>query len=285
MKTELYTIKTLSNLHVGSGDINFDVIDNQVQKDSTTKLPIINSSSLKGAFREHFAEFESKENEDGSFSRVKKADSNMVKYIFGGVNNESNAQAGAYSFFEASLLTRPVRSNVKPFYNATSPQVIKNLLEIIEAFNIVFDEELKSELEKLSNLNPETSFIFENLNNVYLEDEKAISNSFDTSKIASFLGENLALLNDKLFQELDLPVIARNHLDNGVSKNLWYEEVVPKQTKFTFIISKPTNIDPKDKNQKIDGFNNKFDNEINHIQIGANKSIGYGYSKITKVSK
>ncbi len=34
MKTELYKITTLSNLHVGSGDINFDVIDNQVQRDA-----------------------------------------------------------------------------------------------------------------------------------------------------------------------------------------------------------------------------------------------------------
>ncbi len=54
MKTELYKIITLSNLHVGCGDINFDVIDNQVQRDPITQLPNINSSSLKGAFREHF---------------------------------------------------------------------------------------------------------------------------------------------------------------------------------------------------------------------------------------
>ncbi len=57
MKTELYTIETLSNLHVGAGDINFGVIDNQVQRDSVTNLPNINSSSLKGAFREHFSCF------------------------------------------------------------------------------------------------------------------------------------------------------------------------------------------------------------------------------------
>ena len=270
MKTELYTIKTLSNFHVGSGDINFDVIDNQVQKDPTTNLPIINSSSLKGAFREHFA---------------KDGETNMVKYIFGGANNEENAQAGAYSFFEAQILTRPVRSNVKPFFNATSPQILKNLLETIEVFNIEFDCDLKAELEKLSKLDPKSPLIFENINNVYLEDEKATSDSFDTSKLTEFLGENIALVDDKSFQKLDLPVIARNHLENGVSKNLWYEEVVPKQTKFSFVISKPTNIDSKDKDQKIDGFENRFENEGELIQIGANKSIGYGFSKITKVSK
>jgi len=58
MKIELYTIKCLTNLHVGSGDINFNVIDNQVQRDSVTNLPNINSSSLKGAFREHFSKID-----------------------------------------------------------------------------------------------------------------------------------------------------------------------------------------------------------------------------------
>lgn len=272
MKTQLYTIQTLSNLHVGSGDINFDVIDNQVQKDNTTNLPNINSSSLKGAFREHFS---------------KDGESNMVKYIFGGSNSEDNAQAGAYSFFEANLLTRPVRSNVKSYFNATSPQVIKNLLDTIETFGINFDEQLKQELSKFSQLKPQKAepIIFENISNAILEDEKAKFQTFDTSKLKEFLGDNITLFEDSDFQALDLPVLARNYLVNGESKNLWYEEVVPKQSKFTFIIVKPTNIDPKDKNQKIDGFENRFNNEGSFIQIGANKSIGYGYSKIKRVSQ
>lgn len=285
MKTDLYTITTLSNLHVGSGDINFDVIDNQVQRDAITKLPVIHSSSLKGAFREHFAEFEDKQNEDGSYTRVRKKDSTMVKYIFGGANNQENAQAGAYSFFEAHLLTRPVRSNQKPYFNATSPSVLKNFLEQLEVFNIDFNEELKTKLKKLSELNPTKPLIFEDILNVILEDEKAEYKNFDTSKLVSFLGENLALFNDKDFAKIDLPVLARNVLENGVSQNLWYEEVVPKQTKFTFIIAKPTNIDPKDYDEKIKGFENRFTNEGALVQIGANKSIGYGYSKIAKVSK
>ena len=152
MKTELYKITTLSNLHVGSGDINFDVIDNQVQRDAISNLPNINSSSLKGAFREHFSK-------DGN-------ESNMVKYIFGPENNSNDShQTGAYSFFEASLLTRPVRSNVKEYFNATSKGVIKNLLSTIENFDIDFDEDLKTQLEKLLNLGPKTNkpIIFENI--------------------------------------------------------------------------------------------------------------------------
>jgi CRISPR-associated protein Cmr4 len=273
MKTELYTIETLSNLHVGSGEINFDVIDNQVQRDAITNLPNINSSSLKGAFREHF-------------SVAGEEPSTMVKYIFGGSNDDKDSHTGgAYSFFEAQLLTRPVRSNVKSYFNATSPAVIKNLLESIENFDIVFDETLKQELIEFSKLKPQKHkpIIFQNITNAVLEDDSALSDKFDTSKLTPFLGENLALFEESDFQALDLPVLARNALENGVSQNLWYEEVVPKKSKFFFYIGKADNLDPKDYDQKIKSFESRFDRDGGRIQFGANKSIGYGYSLVKKV--
>jgi len=272
MKTELYTIETLSNLHVGAGDINFGVIDNQVQRDSVTNLPNINSSSLKGAFREHFSE----DNVETS---------NMVKFIFGQENNSSDTQAGAYNFFEAQLLTRPVRSSVKAYFSATSPSVIKNFLEAVESFNIAFDDGLKKVLKELSELKPkkDTPLVFENIKNTILEDEKAEYKNFDTSKLKELLGEDIALFEDSTFKELDLPVLARNALENGVSKNLWYEEVVPKKSKFFFFIGKPDNLDSADKKEKLDKFERSFDG-ADIVQFGANKSIGYGFSRVTKVS-
>ena len=98
----------------------------------------------------------------------------------------------------------------------------------------------------------------------------------------SFLGKDIALLSDEMFKSLDLPVVARNQLDEGSSKNLWYEEYLPKESKFFFLIAKPTNIDSKDYEQKIKGFDNRFENEGEIIQIGANKSIGYGFCKIKR---
>lgn len=272
MKTDLYKITTLSNLHVGSGDINFDVIDNQVQRDAITNLPNINSSSLKGAFREHF---------------MQGGETNMVKYIFGPENSSSDShQTGAFSFFEAQLLTRPVRSNVKAYFNATSPALIKSLLETIDNFDIAFDETLKSELEKLSKVSVKkgTPVIFQRITNAILEDDEAIENGFDVTTAETFLGENLALFDDGDFKALALPVLARNALENGVSKNLWYEEVVPKKSQFFFCIAKPTNLDDKDKQEKIDGFERRFEAEGTRVQFGANKSIGYGFSLVTKVS-
>lgn len=269
MRIDLYTIDTLTNLHVGSGDINFDIVDNQVQRDAISELPNINSSSLKGAFRELF---ESKDDTKG-----------LVKYIFGAQNDNNESQQGAYSFFEAQLLTRPVRSNKKAYFNATSPKVIENFLEAIENFNIEVDEELKVELKKLSEIEvKDKAVIFTNIKDAILEDSESEYKEFDTSKIEEFLGKDLALFSDEEFKKLSLPVIARNHLEDGVSKNLWYEEVVPKKSKFYFFIGKPENI--ADKN-KIEGFENRFNKEGARLQIGANKSIGYGFTKIKKVLK
>ena len=273
MKVELYKIETLSNLHVGSGDINFDIIDNQVQRDAVTKLPNINASSLKGAFREAFSQ------EEGSKA--------LVSYIFGPENNSNDShQTGAYSFFEAQLLTRPVRSNVKAYFNATSPSVIVNFLEMIENFNIELENSLVDALRGLAALKVETAspLIFENISNAILEDDKAKVSNFDISSLEEFLGKDIALFSDEDFKKLELPVLARNALENGISQNLWYEEIVPKKTKFFFYIAKPDNVDEKDA-KKIAGFENRFNTEGSMVQFGANKSIGYGFSKVTKVSK
>ncbi|MBU1994374.1 type III-B CRISPR module RAMP protein Cmr4 [bacterium] len=269
MKTTAYTITTLTNLHVGSGDANFDIIDNQVQRDAITNLPNINSSSIKGAFREHFTQFDA---------------NGMINYVFGpDASSDENHQTGAYSFFEAKLLTRPVRSNAKYYFNATSPAVIQEFLTSCEIFNIQIDGVIKSALQSLTKLQPTKALFFEEIKGeVILEDDLAEFKQLDISNLESFLGKDLALFNDAAFKALSLPVLARNKLDKGESKNLWYEEVVPKQSKFYFFIAKPTNKDAKDNEQKIEGFERRFDNE-EMIQIGANKSIGYGFCKVEAI--
>lgn len=74
---------------------------------------------------------------------------------------------------------------------------------------------------------------------------------------------------------MELPVIARNHLENGMSKNLWYEEVVPRKTQFYFmVLSEYKNL--------LEQFSEKIV-KSEYVQIGANSSIGYGYCKITQM--
>ncbi len=272
MKTELYTIRTLTNLHVGSGEINFDIIDNQVQRDYLHR-PHINSSSLKGALREHF----SKDDTD-----KKRATS----YIFGPKNDENIAQSGAYKFFEASLLTRPVRSNIKSYFNAITVETIEELLELSEDFNLTMDDVTKQGLQSMIANKPDEgkAFIYEVLEGVKVEHIYNVIPQTPIDGLEALLGTNLVLLHNDDMQKIALPVLARNYLLNGESKNLWYEEVVPKRSKFYFVIGTPTNEDTKDV-EELDKLNTAFETSLTqNIQIGANATIGYGYTKIMKVS-
>jgi CRISPR-associated protein Cmr4 len=263
-----FLIENITNMHVGSGDINYGVVDNLVQKDVVTNLPVIHSSSLKGAFREYFEE------------KYGKNDKKIV-YIFGQDNNDSDSKKpGAYSFFEAKLLSRPVRSNKALYFNATAREIIKEFLENLEILKIKINEELKKALQKLSDLNINKPVVLGDFDKVFLEDKEVESINIDDLEILEkFLGKNIALYPYDDFQKLGLPFIARNNLDeDGISNNLWYEEIVPKHSKFYFFIKTPENIDEKYKSI-VSEFDKDFES-IDLIQFGANKSIGYGFSKI-----
>ena len=85
-------------------------------------------------------------------------------------------------------------------------------------------------------------------------------------------GVPIVILKPEIFKEIDLPIVARNQLEDGLSNNLWYEEIVPHESIFYFAIMYPDN---------NDSFK-KFDEELrsNIIRFGGGASIGYGYCKI-----
>ena len=226
LKTVAYMIRCLTNMHVGKGDATYEVVDKCVQRDVTTGVPCIYSSSLKGALR-HF------------FTSRKFA---YIDHVFGsdmsrdGENenkkNEKEYSVGNFTFFQANLLAYPVQTT-----REGATYILKT--------NKALQESIK-ELAKLLSA---------------------------PSNIEDLLPEGIEkdLSNEALEQ---LPVIARNQLDNGKSENLWYEEVVPAESRFVFFVSYD--------DEEIFA---KFDKIIQEkvIQIGANGSIGYGFCKITKV--
>jgi CRISPR-associated protein Cmr4 len=108
-----YLIHCKTNLHAGSGDTNYGIIDKMVQRDPVTELPCIYSSSLKGALREYF--------ENGP---EKEAISGFAEGIFGKIGDDDadggDKSKGNVVFHEAQLIGLPMRSNKKPYFIATS---------------------------------------------------------------------------------------------------------------------------------------------------------------------
>ena len=216
--TSVWLIIPKTNLHVGNESIvNFSVIDKAIQRDVTTGLPCINSSSLKGAIKEYLASA--------------KCDENIIKKLFGSTKKDkNNSQKGAALFFDATLLAIPEQKTGgdSPYQLVYSETIIKDFLAKAEVLGV----------------------------------EKAV---VDTSKWEK---------KNKDFEELcsddNLPIIARNCLENGESTNLWYEQVLPAQSVLATIIQTNGEDDLKE-----------LENAI--VQIGANATIGYGYCKFIKL--
>jgi len=260
-KNKLYTIENKTSLHVGSGDANFGIIDKEIQRDAITKYPTIHSSSLKGALREYCVH---KHNEaDGE---------KFIAYIFGGENN-----SGKVRFIDAHLLSVPMRSDTEPYYHCFSPKTIGQLLDFADTFGIKLKD--KDKLSVLANYNGKDILVKEGTPTI--EDEQAkVDNSFDLSVLEEFSDASVALVPNTLYEELlkNLPVIARNQLENGESKNLFYEEVLPRKSKFFTIISEPTYLNKDDETRLQNAFDRfgGYLTDKDTIHIGANASIGYG---------
>ena len=85
------------------------------------------------------------------------------------------------------------------------------------------------------------------------------------------------MLKDSVFLEIceNLPVVARNNLQG--KGNLWYEELIPRQSIFWFTVLYP----------KMDIVNEviKKTKEGIPFQVGANATVGMGFCEITEVLK
>ncbi|MGE5340831.1 MAG: type III-B CRISPR module RAMP protein Cmr4 [Candidatus Omnitrophota bacterium] len=281
---DLYIITARTNMHVGSGEEALGLVDNRVQRDVVTNLPNINASGLKGAFREYF-----------SFRWEEKPE--KVIDIFGTDSFEKDPngekkkdkihKAGSFRFFNANLLSIPVRSNVRPFFRATSPHVIADLIEEMNTFGYPDENEIKTHLQTLAGLTPEKGqalcFTPVEKDAVLEDDEYRVvkyegNEALNLTVLESILGKNCVLMNDEDFMDIcddyHLPIIARNCLENGRSTNIWHEQVVPRESRFYFFLLKP--------NQS------PYDLEFSKgdpVHIGGNASIGYGFTQIEKIDQ
>lgn len=153
------------------------------------------------------------------------------KRLFGSdkLDKKGDSQKGEAIFFDAKLLFLPQQDDQTLFHYVTSDNVVSMLNDRVKLFNP----------------------------------------SFSFAKPANYNGKAVKTENEKLSalcSDDNLPIIARNVLDNGESKNLWYEQVLPAETVLYTIIQ-----------EEGDELAKALDGKI--VQIGANATIGYGYCK------
>lgn len=238
----LFRVRALTNLHPGAGDSFYGPVDKTVQRDPASERPVIHAHSLKGALREYF---ESALNHDEN--------SEFIRHIFGAPvkRNNGDLKAGDYRFFSADLLALPV-----PDTNPASN----------ESYHLATDDAVWSGfLERIKLLGRKDFAEVQALKSAF---STSLPRPFDTSKAVDFR---------EVSEEL--PVVARNQLDNGKSENLWYEELLPRETIFGFVVQACYSLEETLHRQTfIDGLDGKV------IQVGANATVGYGYCLFTCIN-
>lgn len=151
--------------------------------------------------------------------------------------NKSDSKKGGAVFYDAHILYLPVQDDENLFTYATSKSVMEQMKTRLEMFGI-------------KNINP-------------IQFKGAASRQYGKS----WLRDDFA----SLCSDENLPIIARNVLENGESKNLWYEQVVPAETIFYAVTQEPSDV-------LANAIKGKF------VQVGANATIGYGYCKFDLIA-
>lgn len=239
MASIMLVLKCLTNLHAGSGEENYNIIDNEVERDPVTNYPTINASGVKGALRAFL-----------------EGNGNVEQWF--GSDSGGNRQAGFLKILNASMLALPMRTTA----GGDQP------------YQLVYTDEMREQYEELTSAFGVPKQLGEE------KDSEAVwVEGCRLKKMSEFqVGKNgghysLYRMDENDFKTCSLPVIARNKLDNGISKHLWYEEVVPHKSIFYI----PVIANDKDK-ELLMKFKNAVDGKV--IQFGGNASIGYGLCKV-----
>ncbi|SEQ59910.1 type III-B CRISPR module RAMP protein Cmr4 [Neolewinella agarilytica] len=280
-----YLIRALSNLHPGSGTNTFGNIDKVVQRDYASGLPTIHASSLKGALRElaNYHHPPSVTKREGKPDKV--TENAFIRHVFGSDNRRgqaANLQQGSHLFHDAQLLALPLRSSHQLFYLATTPVLLNAFLVANEG---CLSEQAQTQLAALaatSTKKGEPVCLGGTEDIIYLEElrgrRKTPTPPVDA--LQALLGERIALLDVDDFANYcqQMPTLARNVLNNGISENLWYEEIVPRETRF---YTRITNTRPDAEQRALA----TLLNDKAEVQIGANATVGYGFTEWSSLKK
>lgn len=255
MKAHVFKLTCLTDLHVGNGEANYSIIDNEVQKDSVLKdVPCIPGSGVKGALKDFFEEIWKDDNYVKD--RITKVFGGVEEFIDETGKKKTRTVEGAYKFMAALCLARPLRvtDGPRPYVLATSNAILNHFSTFFKGLGC-------------ADLGAKLAVLRDGTN---IEYESVTGRTKHFAELNGLIDRDFLVIDN--LQEYSLPVRARNVLDeNGQSKNIWYEEYVPHTSIFCFAILTP--------NEDCDL---SFEPNI-PVQFGGNSSIGNGYCKIEEV--
>ena len=276
MKTAFYQITCLTELHMGSGESNFHVIDKTVERDPVTQYPIMNASGVKGALLEFFRRAGNPNTVTlfGAAAEPKKTAKD------GTTTEATNSKPGNLRILSAKLLGRAVRAS-----SGNGAYYIATTLSALKEYNVLSSLLTgKAPLDIPAELSAEQDYFYAPGDQDEIGVEETIVNQKLSDPFAKQLMDLLyattaerpgvAILNDKCFRGIALPVSARNHLIDKISDNLWYEENVPNRSSFWFAV--------QGSEEHLKSFEEGL-GEQPIVQFGGDASVGKGLCLLRKL--
>ena len=275
MNTAFYQITCLTELHMGSGENNFHIIDKTVERDPVTQYPMMNASGVKGALVEFF-----KRAKNSNTVTLFGAPAGIeVKAEDGKAKVTKNSTPGNLRILAAKLLGRAVRasSGNEAYYIATTLTALKEYNNLAFCLTGTYPLAIP-ELSKDKNYFVAPGSQVKQIGVDGIIVEEALTGTFAGQLLELLFTDKtdcpgVAILTDSCFRSIALPVSARNYLIDGISENLWYEENVPNHSSFWFAV--------QGSQENLNCFEQGLGNHI--VQFGGDASVGKGMCLLRKM--
>ena len=264
------SLYSISPVHAGSGT-STSAVDLPIQREKHTNWPHIQASAVKGSMRDLFRRaFSDNEQKEEQINKIFGSDEQD------GWNKKDESLPGKISVSDAKLFAFPVRSNISPFVNVTSPAVLKRLNNDLLFAGLETFEDIKiSETEKAICLKGDVNgkIILED---IVIECKEKKEVALITKMFPEI--DNLIIVSDLVFDhivstctEIQTQIKIDKVKGTAVDGALRYEELLPSDTSmYSLVYSENETIDKTFKSTIKD-----------FIQIGGDYTLGRGIFRIT----
>jgi len=290
--TTLCLLHAISPVHAGSGSAT-GAVDLPIQRERHTGWPHIQSSGVKGAFRDHCTRtwiFQDDEENGLTDKERRERAEKLAQRIFGKAEaNES--QAGAVAFSDARLAAFPVRSSAAPFVWVVCPALLKRMARDLELAGFSAGVLAQASVQRDSYVSLAGSISDDK---VILEDTCLDHQQEEMQELGQFLtdfmpdAERLLLIPDDHFSflvETATEIQAQIKIDAATGTtatgSLRYEELLPADSILYTLVFFGDERSEKENRFVMATLREKVkEAAATHIQMGGDMTLGRGIFKI-----
>jgi CRISPR-associated protein Cmr4 len=285
---KLITLQAITFLHPGTGQTT-GVVDQPIQREVHTGLPMFASSGFKGSLRD-------------KAEHLWKDEPDKVEPVFGSQVETENPLAGSLAITDMRILAFPVRSLQQVFLWITCPLVLKRLKRDAELIGLVCPdfgesvtpndesaivhggsgltgplvlEEIQFTIDENKNASQASEFLLKKLKP---------DSGFDPKRLVIITDEDFEYLTNHCTQISTRIKLNDQKTTTGGGGNMWVEETLPPETiMYALAVCHAPRLQAKEIKKEEDNGPEKVVQlltdlvEDGYLQIGGNETVGQGW--------